>query len=489
MKIVSRFKEIILYYIDRYRRKKRDENADHNEYDVEEIFLHQNKKNGYSRWDIVVRYLAVENYYEKNDFGFDLYRKMQEKRIKPEYVEASVDKFKELIKSYEEKGYDKNSEIVLDSNLNLVDGSHRMALALYHGQKNISCKVYNEPFSIDYGMEWFLEHDFSINEIDLIKKRCDELMKEHMRGLSLILWPPVAPFFDEIIEKLSLLYDIRDIKDYDFPEVIFERAVKGIYHIDDIEEWKIDKKLEYMKKYPPKVRMAYIYSEIPEFRRKKINKKTLSGQGEKIKKVIRNCYKNKIEDYFYDIIIHTADNYEQSEYISDIFNAEIPMKQYLETIKDMEWMLIKTETEYMPDNFPDEIPFSKDADIISSESDYNKIIKVTKEFFETYIDKKYEIRLIENENKFRIRIEKKGFLIYQIDISKKVDGLKPDFVSGSLARRKLRNGYYVSDDCDEVYYRMNEYHKNPKKEWHLKYAEEHREIYDEDKMNDIREAE
>lgn len=478
--------KILMKFLNLYRGKRREKLADHSKYNVEEIFMNQNKLSGFNRLDIVVRYLAIEDYYGKNKYGFELYKKMQGKRIDEEYIETSVDAFVKLIESFE-RGYDEQSEIVLDEGLDLVDGSHRMALALYHGVKEISCKVYNEKIAVNYGVEWFLKNDFSLNEIQIILDKCKELISNHRRGISLILWPPANVFFDEIIEKLSTFYEISTVREFVYNNTIFERIVRGVYHIDDIDEWKIDKKMEYMSAYQPKVKLAYIWFDTPEFRRKKKNGKTLSAQGEIVKDIIRSCYKSKVENYFHDVIIHTADNYEQSEYIDDIFNAHIPMKHYLKLIENIEYMMIKTETEYMPKDFPENIPFSKDADIIVSENDYNKLISMTKEFFEKELNGKYEIRIIDSSNNFRLRIENKGFLIYQIDISKKVEGLKQNFIRESLTKRKNKNGYYVSEDSDEVYYRMNEYEIRPNKIWHKKYVEEHITLYCEERMNSIRE--
>jgi hypothetical protein len=49
--------------------------------DVRELFFQQQRGNKFNRYDIVVRYLAIENYYKINDFGFNLYNKMQINRV------------------------------------------------------------------------------------------------------------------------------------------------------------------------------------------------------------------------------------------------------------------------------------------------------------------------------------------------------------------------------------------------------------------------
>ncbi len=458
----------------------------HVKYDVEEIFLQQNSPEGYNRLDTVVRYLAVEEYYGKNDYGFRLYKKMQEKRIDKDYVAGSIERFRQLIESWDRKGYVDDSEISLDSNLFLTDGSHRMALALYHGIERISCKVYGNKTSIKYGISWFIQNDFTIEEMNLIQQKYEELLKEHTKSISVILWPPVQDYFEEITEKIKLLYRVEDVQDFQYPDEIFKRMVKGIYHIDDIADWKINKKLEYLENFAPKkIRIMQIYLECPRFRRKASNQHTLSQEGERIKKIIRKCYENKIENYFYDIIIHTGDNYKQSEFINRLFMAEIPLTDFFDTIQNYNWMLIKSENEYTSENFPEEFPFSKDADMICSEKEFEKLKELTCSFFQKNVKEIYCVRKIDAAKRIKVRIEQEGFLIFQIDLSCEADGLKQAFVEESLERRKKVKNYYIADETDEVYFRMNEYKKYPDKKRHLEYVEQHRNLYDEEKMRQL----
>ena len=473
-----------------YKSKVREKSAKHKVYNVQELFMQQNKKNGYSRMDIIVRYLAIENYYGINGYGFELYRKMQDKRIEQGYSELALEKFIQLIKSFQEQGYDKKSEILLDKNLKLLDGSHRIACALYFGIDKLACKVYEEAIEVSYGMEWFIKNGFTLEEIDSIKSKYEELMDKCLQPISLILWPPVAPYFDEILEKVSYLCDrIENVRVIDYPEQIFERVVHAIYHVDDVSVSKIAKKIQYMKKWDKRICVADIYMEEPKFRRKGLNGNTISSRGEVIKNCIRTSYKEIIEDYFHDIIIHTADNYEQSQYINEIIEEKLSLKEYFESIYDYEWMLIKTEADYMPLDFPNNIPFSKDVDMISSNDDFINVVESTWQYLNTLLSEKYEIRKIDDKDRVKIRVEKKGFLIIQIDISRSVAGLKQSFVESSLKNRHEKNGYYVSTDRDEVYFRMNEYRQNPNKIWHKVWVENHAELFDAEYFANLKEKE
>ena len=150
----------------------------HEVYDARNLFLVEDKELGFNRFDMIVRLLAIENFFGKNAYGFDLYKKMQTARRSPQWVEPAVERFKALIESYEKNGYDDKSEIIVDKNLNLLDGSHRMALAMYYKHYQISCKVRPWEERICYGLNLFDEYGFSNEEKEILKKRYDALKKE-----------------------------------------------------------------------------------------------------------------------------------------------------------------------------------------------------------------------------------------------------------------------------------------------------------------------
>ena len=67
---------------------------------VSDIIVANSIQDSLNRWDIAVKYLAIENYYNKNDFGFDLYIKMQNLRTKANVGRQAVENFKKLIVSW-----------------------------------------------------------------------------------------------------------------------------------------------------------------------------------------------------------------------------------------------------------------------------------------------------------------------------------------------------------------------------------------------------
>jgi hypothetical protein len=442
----------------------------HVQIDAKEMFMQQNSWNEYSRLDIIVRYLAIEEFHGGNSYGWGLYSKMQMERLGSECLENTVTKFKELIISWEEKGYLISSEIECDTNLNLIDGSHRLALCLYYNEKNISCKVVPYDVSTQYDLKWFLEHDFSLEEIKKIKDKTDELIKVVNTPFSCVLWPPVEPYFDEITEKIRLLYPIVDYKDYTFSDEIFEKAVKGIYYLDDIEKWKLKNKIENMKVYPyRKIRILQFLMNFPDFRLKVINDCTISSEAEKIKSIIRNCYSKKIQFYFYDIIIHISDNFKQSRYIQTLLSPAFSLEKYFCEIVSYNWMVIKLKSEYLPVDFPLSYTFSKDIDIICSRNDFHDLAKFTKKHFQNTCPKRCQIRAIWEKERFCLRIEQEGYLIFLVDIQTYFNEMSMTYVENALLRKKKQSVYYVPCLDDELCFRFYEFIKYPQKERHKKF--------------------
>lgn len=283
--------------------------------DIKDLILNSYNDNIFNRMDIIVRYLYIENYYEKNDIGYYLYEKMQKIRKGEKY---NLKKFKETIKSFELNGYDKNFPIKLFKNKMLRDGSHRIACSLYFGIDKIPIKYLSTNKYIEYSLKWFEKNNFSSDEIKIIQQKYNEIMFERNMFFIITLWPPIFEYFDDIEKDICKKYNILKTLNVKLNDENFEKFVRHQYEIDDIEKWKVDKKLEYMKQYKKEVRILYVDLGFPDFREKKKNKKLISIKAEQIKKEIRNKYKEKIDNYFHDIIIHIGDNYEHTKHIKQI---------------------------------------------------------------------------------------------------------------------------------------------------------------------------
>ena len=126
-----------------------------------------------------------------------------------------------------------------------------------------------------------------------------------------VLWPPVSKYFDEIekfIKQKHTVYLSTDYKDI----TEFNTYIKALYKIDDIKDWKVNLKIKGMSAYTKDIRVIKIEIPEPKFRKKE-NGQLISEEVETLKKQIRESYKEKIDNYFHDIIIHIGDNYSHTK--------------------------------------------------------------------------------------------------------------------------------------------------------------------------------
>jgi hypothetical protein len=141
--------------------------------------------------------------------------------------------------------------------------------------------------------------------------------------LGSIIW------FEEIVANIQSKYKFIWQKEIVLSEEEFSTFVRNIYYTDDIEQWKIELKIDCMKKYNKRVCVSAIEFPAPKFRAKSISKTYLSIEGESIKKWIRENYKDKITDYFYGIICHIGDNQEHNKNIFQTIN-EVKSSSYID---------------------------------------------------------------------------------------------------------------------------------------------------------------
>ncbi|MBE5854572.1 MAG: hypothetical protein E7297_04320 [Lachnospiraceae bacterium] len=96
-----------------------------------------------NRYAIAVRYLAIDQYFQKNSVGYDLYRKSMGLPKYKSTVEKRLGGFQNLIEDWGQNGYrDHNAIRILDDDT-VVDGKHRLTTAIYFGEKDIVCDIFS----------------------------------------------------------------------------------------------------------------------------------------------------------------------------------------------------------------------------------------------------------------------------------------------------------------------------------------------------------
>lgn len=292
---------------------------------TKDLFLAQYKGDIYNAVDIAVKYLAVENYYGINNYGFELYNKLQFYRIHQNWEKRFIN----LIESVE-KGYDYNSFIDTDLTYSIHDGAHRVALCLFHDIEQIKIKIFNTfLYRRNYDLSWLLKY-FTKDEINIIKTKLSTLLEDCRDPYYFILWPPAHNLFDQInkqMERIEPGICVLESNDIYLTNDRLKGFIYDIYQTDDIKIDKLDKKYYYMNNsmkndsslendYP--IRIMKVKIDRPDFRVKPLTGLPQSKTTMRLKTNIRDIYQKYINGYYYDIMMHSTDNTRQNKEVEKI---------------------------------------------------------------------------------------------------------------------------------------------------------------------------
>ena len=150
--------------------------AYHKPVKIKEIM--QDQKYDEYKYAVAIRYLAIENFYNKNNIGYQIYLKALNLQCEKETAKKRLNSFIRLITNWDERGYQEEYDILIDERKRLIDGTHRLSLACYHKMEWIYCNIF--PYSPNYGqflkknhflsIETLLENHFTVCELEALKE-------------------------------------------------------------------------------------------------------------------------------------------------------------------------------------------------------------------------------------------------------------------------------------------------------------------------------
>jgi len=142
-------------------------------------------------------------------------------------------------------------------------------------------------------------------------------------------------------------------------------------------------------------------------------------------------------------------------------------------LNNYEYFIIKIDTPYTPKTFPKEIPIGKDLDIFSSKKDFKNINKVLLDFANKYRDK-FNIKVINQDYKYRVRLETFSKLYYQLDNNYLTDNnILSVFIENAMQKRIFINGYYTIPIEYEIVFRLSEIKNYPHKKYHIDFVKKY----------------
>jgi len=158
-----------------------------------------------------------------------------------------------------------------------------------------------------------------------------------------------------------------------------------------------------------------------------------------------------------------------------LFKPVFSLAEYLESIISFHWAAINLVSPYLPDDYPNSYPFSKDTDIIVYKDEFYEFVNHTETFLRAQCEMQYDVCVISDaEYRCKIRVELQGFLIHLIDVYGQIEGIKSTFLKQCIARRvSLYEHCFVPAIEDELCFRAREFLVK-KKDKHLDFISKHK---------------
>lgn len=136
--------------------------------------------------------------------------------------------------------------------------------------------------------------------------------------LTIVIWPCALHISNKI--KLDLSQHFHIISDKYLKVDNYKKLVYNLYEGDlKCDKSKLVHKIKRFNQYDKKIRSFNILIKNPY-----LDNKNISNTSIDLKRRIRSKYKKYIDNYFYDIIIHTSDNQDHASSMNNILNKLVP---------------------------------------------------------------------------------------------------------------------------------------------------------------------
>ena len=149
---------------------------------IQDILQQQFKNGEFNRVDVVVRYLAIGNFYGKNDYGYDLYRNMYKMcfpKREMSVINSRIKKFDNLIGKYKDGKFNlKKYPINMTPTGKIWDGSHRLSISIYHNEDKVNTSQVGKDLRkfFNLGTNRFTSY-FSEEDMQIISSAQEEIFR------------------------------------------------------------------------------------------------------------------------------------------------------------------------------------------------------------------------------------------------------------------------------------------------------------------------
>lgn len=122
-----------------------------------------------------------------------------------------------------------------------------------------------------------------------------------------ILWPPARAHFDAIVADIAASDQVLGWRDYRIAPERFEEFVRRAYAVDNASPAKISIKLGNLVREPLVIRVLTARFTKPDLEVQDALNTLRCRDAHRVKDAIRAGYRDRVEDYVFDIIIHSTE--------------------------------------------------------------------------------------------------------------------------------------------------------------------------------------
>lgn len=265
----------------------------------------------FSRLDLIVRYLAMEATESGDDASLGPYARMQQRRGRgnPRRDLGA------LIDSFREHGFLDRHPLPVTKDGRLIDGAHRLACALYTGVQEVPVTIEPETRPLSgYGRAWFIENGFEPTFMRRVEETRDRVFEQEGVFFPVVLWPGVTPWLDEIVATLARDHRVVWSRRVDLGDH-FGAFVRDIYRVDDIDWWKVERKIHAMTPHGGTIGVVLLEVPRPGWRSKTRSHAPIAQAAELLKRQLRGSYRARVPGYVYDTVCHVGDNHEHNRQV------------------------------------------------------------------------------------------------------------------------------------------------------------------------------
>ena len=359
---------------------------------IKDLILAQYYIDDYSRYtayDLAVRVLAIEEYYGKNQIGFDLYN-----RLDKNIIFDHVEKFKQLIKDNEHTSSRSKVVVEVDRQLAIITGADLVALALYHGDEFIHVKLLNYKIEREFDKNFFWVNHFTAEEWELINNKMESIFRESNYKFIGVIWPSAFNFADDLLCDMNLYMPeevkVESYKDFNLKRKEFEYLLHALYVTDFPNEYIQNRKISRILLAMPKaaenfpLRIFYLSIKNPQIGVNPIDKIDSRPQSKTIKMIketFRLRYKDRVTIYNFDNIMHIGDNYLQTKFNKIIFEFDRDVSDLFEVIKGYDYAILKYKNTRQSPRFPKTFTSSACIDFLVKQEDIEPLSKLLVKYF------------------------------------------------------------------------------------------------------------